>query len=246
MTVILIIDLEATCFENCEIADMEIIEIGACIATPSGEVLDRLSTLVKPEKTIVTRYCTELTGLSVDDLAKAPSLQTAFLQLEHWLDHCELKPDYWMSWGVFDAQLINQECANKNIKVTLPAHHCAKTLFQKRLLPKRRRVGLKKALDICGLRFEGRPHRALNDALNVARLLPYFMAISQGQTKGFPRGKPKPDLEHMRVEWRDFEGERVAQKLQELLAKGWRLKGPEGCKPGMFTTLYWQDLSRKT
>ena len=170
----LIVDLEATCFEGCELGDMEIIEIGACRVDQIGRIEDSFSSFVKPSRSSITAYCTEITNITVRDVAAAPSLALAFNKMHDWLQMSGSHPTNWYSWGAFDRRLIEQECSEKNITHPLPSHLCAKKLFQKRQLPKGKRVGLNKALVLKGLQFEGIPHRALDDALNVARLFTYF------------------------------------------------------------------------
>ena len=70
---LLIVDLEATCWENRgtrkgdpqSIRNMEIIEFGCALATRAGELLDSMSFLVRPAKNPqLSEFCTTLTSIT--------------------------------------------------------------------------------------------------------------------------------------------------------------------------------------
>ena len=70
---LLIVDLEATCWENHiapsgfrqSVDEMEIIEFGCVIATRKGDVLDKRSFLIKPQDNpVLSLFCQQLTSIS--------------------------------------------------------------------------------------------------------------------------------------------------------------------------------------
>ena len=70
---IIIIDLEATCWQGAVPAgqENEIIEIGLSVLdTLTGEISKNQGILVKPQRSSVSEFCTELTTITQDLLDK--------------------------------------------------------------------------------------------------------------------------------------------------------------------------------
>jgi inhibitor of KinA sporulation pathway (predicted exonuclease) len=64
---IIVVDIESTCWEAAIPAgqESEIIEIGVCtVDIASGRRLEKESILVKPERSKVSQFCTQLTTLT--------------------------------------------------------------------------------------------------------------------------------------------------------------------------------------
>jgi inhibitor of KinA sporulation pathway (predicted exonuclease) len=174
---ILVIDLEATCADDRSIAstEMEIIEIGAVWATPESTVLDRFQTFVRPlERPQLTAFCIDLIGIEQGDVDTAPLFPTAAHALRQFVDKHQRPGAFWTSWGAYDFNQIERDCHRHQIANPIPLpHENAKRLFAKRQRTGKA-VGMTKACDLVDLRIEGRHHRALDDALNIARLLPWI------------------------------------------------------------------------
>ena len=69
---VLVVDIEATCWEGAipPGQESEIIEIGLCLLdVATGERRDKTSLLVRPERSTVSPFCTELTTLTPADVA---------------------------------------------------------------------------------------------------------------------------------------------------------------------------------
>ena len=174
--VILVIDLEAPCAEDHSIPpeEMEIIEIGAVWATQEGTVLDRFQAFVRPlQRPRLTPFCIALTGIQQADVDGARLFSSAAHDLRIFAGRYRAPDAGWMSWGDYDRKQIERDCRRHAIgdPLELP-HENAKRLFAKRQRLGKA-VGLAKACELAGLTLEGRHHRALDDALNVARLLPF-------------------------------------------------------------------------
>ena len=63
---IVVVDIEATCWENKTPENMEsdIIEVGICLLdVETGEITDNRGIIVKPERSTVSDFCTELTTI---------------------------------------------------------------------------------------------------------------------------------------------------------------------------------------
>jgi inhibitor of KinA sporulation pathway (predicted exonuclease) len=169
----LVVDLEATCDqpESFPRDESEIIEIGAVLVdattlAPQGEFQSFVRPIWHPT---LTPFCTELTSITQEQVAHAPMLRAALGALQRWLP----QPVTLASWGAYDKNQFRRESQRK--RVTLPwdsQHLNIKEAFGKLV---GRRMGVGQALRHLGLRFEGTPHRGIDDARNIVRLLPYAL-----------------------------------------------------------------------
>ncbi len=179
-TPVLVIDLEATCCDQGTISpeQMEIIEVGAVWAEPSGEVIDTFQRFVQPlERPQLTSFCRSLTHIEQADIDTALDWPKVAIELTEFASR--YPGPYWGSWGAYDRRQIEHECVRHSIENPLAAmpHVNLKGSFAKARSIKQ--VGMSTALQIVGLKLEGDHHRALADAQNIARLLPWSMKKSQ-------------------------------------------------------------------
>jgi len=171
---ILVIDLEATCCDQGTIPpeQMEVIELGAVWATPTGEVIDTLQRFVQPmERPQLTSFCRSLTHIEQASIDTAPHWPTVAAELAEFARR--YSGQCWGSWGAYDRRQIERECARQGIADPLAGlpHVNLKATFAK--ARKIKQVGMATALQIAGLELDGDHHRALADARNIARLLPW-------------------------------------------------------------------------
>ncbi len=186
----LVIDLEATTCRDGSVPrdERETIEIGAVLVRAETlEVDAEFSTLVRPVRhPTLTPFCTALTTITQPMLAEAPLFPAAMAALAR---HLPLSPPdmRFCSWGEFDRRQLERDCAYHGIAYPLPSHLDLKERFAK-VIRSRRPFGVAEALGICGLEFVGTMHRALDDARNIARLLPWILGRSAvpaiGRTPG--------------------------------------------------------------
>ena len=173
-THILVIDLEATCDEGDGLAadDMEVIEIGAVWATAEGEVLEEFQALVRPTLHPISDFCQELTGIRQADVDTAPLFPEVAAQLASFAQRYP-EATMWGSWGKFDDKQIQRDCQRHGVASPLPAlsHVNLKRQFAKSR--KIKEVGMARALQMVGLPLDGAHHRGLDDARNIAKLLPW-------------------------------------------------------------------------
>lgn len=175
---ILVIDLEATCDDDGGIAtdEMEIIEIGACWATATGEVHDQFQSFVRPLlRPTLTPFCASLTGISQIDVDTARPFAEVAFDLNKFACLYASSERYWTSWGAYDRKQIERDCLRHSIPSPIPMPH----FNAKRRFAKAQRigkeVGMAKALELAGIPLLGAHHRALDDARNIARLLPWIL-----------------------------------------------------------------------
>jgi len=177
---ILVIDLEATCADDDSLptGQMEVIEIGACWADFEGNVLDRFQCFARPIlRPALTPFCMALTGIRQADIDSAPPFPAAAAALRQFADRHREAGATWASWGKWDARQIERDCARHGVPDPLQLEHQnAKRLFAK-AQKIGKEVGLAKACELAGLTFAGTHHRALDDAQNVARLLPFALGL---------------------------------------------------------------------
>jgi inhibitor of KinA sporulation pathway (predicted exonuclease) len=177
-SLILVVDLEATCANDRSLPPeaMEIIEIGAVWATGSGTIIDRFQAFVRPlERPVLTAFCTALTGIRQADVDAAPLFPVAASSL-HEFANLHRGPDAaWASWGDYDRKQIERDCARHRMTDPLPLpHENAKRLFAEHQQIGKA-IGMDKACSLVGIDLEGQLHRALDDAINTARLLPWVL-----------------------------------------------------------------------
>lgn len=176
---ILVIDFEMTCDEGdrMPINEMEIIEIGAVWAAVDGHVLAEFQTLARPKlHPQLTSYCRQLIGITQTDIDAAPMLHIAMDRLAQFAEIHTTEDALWGSWGQSDAQQLAHDCARHGTRNPLEkfAHVNLKREFAKRRRGMKQ-VGMKKALALVGLPLQGTHHRGLDDARNIAKLLPWTL-----------------------------------------------------------------------
>jgi inhibitor of KinA sporulation pathway (predicted exonuclease) len=176
----LIIDLEATTEEGgWPVQDMEIIEIGASLVDGGGHEIEHFQRFVRPtRRPHLTHFCRQLTQISQADVDAAAPLSVVWLLFERWLLAHQSQLAGWASWGDYDRVQLEQEWNTHGLHSCLrQASHIdlKKRFAETRQLP--RPIGLKMALNLAGMQFQGQQHRALNDARNTARLLPLVLPV---------------------------------------------------------------------
>ena len=173
----LVVDLEATCCNNNEFPRhcMEIIEIGAVLLDSENKTVSTFQTFVKPTvHPSLTDFCKELTTITQDQVDTAPSFNVAMTSFLNWLhEHVIAFYDFY-SWGDFDKNIIARQAKSLNYKnpkldVLLSNHYNLKQIFA--IKNDVKPMGVSAALKFKGLKFEGMPHRAKNDAINIAKLI---------------------------------------------------------------------------
>lgn len=171
----LVIDLEATTEEGgWPIAEMEIIEIGACIVHSDGREIDHFERFVRPaRRPQLTPFCRELTHIQQGQIDSAAPLPLIWAQFERWLSHHRTHLEGWVSWGDYDRQHFVVQWQQHQLTSglsSLPHINLKQRFAEARHLQKP--CGLNTALQLAGMHFNGQQHRALTDARNTARLIP--------------------------------------------------------------------------
>jgi inhibitor of KinA sporulation pathway (predicted exonuclease) len=173
---LVVIDLEATTSNDGALPrdEMETIEIGAVLVDVADlSIQGEFQCFVRPVRhPTLLAFCTELTGISQDMLADAPRFPEAMASL---LAAMPLRAAEvaWGSWGKFDDTQLRRDCAWHGMDYPMPPHVNLKATFGAGGRRRRVPMGMAEALRRCGLNLEGAHHRALDDARNISRLLPW-------------------------------------------------------------------------
>lgn len=168
---IIVVDVESTCWQGSKPAgqESEIIEIGICtVDIASLQRLEKESILVKPERSTVSEFCTQLTTLTQPQVEQGIAFEAACSILKKkYLS----KERIWASYGDYDRRQFERQC--QSLKVSYPfgtRHINVKSLCAIiRALPEE--VGMDKALELLNLPLEGTHHRGGDDAWNIAGIL---------------------------------------------------------------------------
>jgi inhibitor of KinA sporulation pathway (predicted exonuclease) len=168
---ILVVDVEATCWEGSvpEGQENEIIEVGLCmLEVATGVRLEKQSILVKPTRSEVSSFCTQLTTLTPEQVAQGiPFADACAILQTRYLSNQRV----WASYGEYDRQIFERQCHAENVSYPFSTRHLnIKTLFALQHALSRE-LGLEGALRFLDLPLEGTHHRGDDDAWNIARIL---------------------------------------------------------------------------
>ncbi|MEV1098855.1 3'-5' exonuclease [Streptomyces sp. NPDC049952] len=170
-----VMDVEATCWDGQPPPGSvnEIIEIGLTVVDLSaGRRSSRHRVLVRPARSAVSSFCTELTGLTQAEVDRGVTFAEACRILVEEFGAGE-RP--WASWGDYDRRQFARQSRADGVAYPFgfPAertHTNAKAVFAESY-GLRRKPGMDQALRIAGLPLEGRHHRGEDDAWNIAALV---------------------------------------------------------------------------
>jgi inhibitor of KinA sporulation pathway (predicted exonuclease) len=173
----LVIDLEATTSDDGSLPpeQMETVEIGAVLVDARTlEPVVEFQSFVQPVRhPKLLPFCTKLTGITRAMVDDAPRFPEAFAALRAKLiDHRH--PLLFCSWGRYDRIQLERDCALHGILNNMPEHVNLKTRFTD-VQGIKKKLGMAQALKLCGLPLEGAHHRGIDDARNIARMLPWIV-----------------------------------------------------------------------
>ena len=172
----LVVDLEATTSDDGSLPpeQMETIEIGAVIVSAATlEVVDEFQSFVRPVRhPQLLPFCTTLTSITQAMVDGAPLFPEAFGALQAKL--AGRYPVIFASWGRYDRLQLQRDCIQHRVPFHLAPHWNVKVAFSEAQQLKKK-LGLSQAVKHCGLSFEGTAHRGIDDARNIARLLPWIV-----------------------------------------------------------------------
>lgn len=166
-----VVDIEATCWDGQPPpgAVSEIIEIGLTVVDlRARRRLARHRVLVRPARSAVSAFCTELTGLTQQEVDTGLPFREAcaLLASEH---AAGARP--WASWGDYDRNQFTRQCRATATPYPFGRRHTNAKIPFTLTHGLRKRPGMATALRIAGLPLEGRHHSGADDAWNIAALI---------------------------------------------------------------------------
>ena len=166
-----ILDLEMTCWESdYPPRTKEVIELAAVMLDAFGSEMHRFQRIVQPElNPRLSWYCSNLTGIVQEDVDEASTFPACHRDFEVWLDQAT-ESILMVTWGAYDLPVLEDSCARYNITPDHDYMHLDAKHAYHEMRHLNERLGLVKTMKREGLEFEGDHHRALPDALNLARL----------------------------------------------------------------------------
>lgn len=183
----LVVDLEATCCDRQSIPrqQMEIIEIGAVmVEAKSFNIISEFQTFIKPVRhTILTDFCQQLTSISQVQVDNAPFYREAIAIFKKWID--QYPNVIFSSWGDYDRKQFLQDCQFHQVAYPFNSEHINfKKLFSLNQNLKSR-YGMAQALRLAEIELQGTHHRGIDDARNIARLMPFILGIKKLEKHNF-------------------------------------------------------------
>lgn len=166
----IVYDLEATCWRSRKPRKVEIIEIGAVKMNERLEVVGDFCQFVRPKlHPEISPFCTKLTSIVQDDIEDAPLFDEAIEMFEDWVGFDQTR-SMLMSWGEFDRRQFMNDARLHNMELLWLKYWACLQRHYSRWKGSKNQIGLKNALEMEGLSFDGTQHRAIEDARNMGRL----------------------------------------------------------------------------
>ena len=178
---IIVVDIESTCWkkEPPPGEESEIIEVGVCLLdVASATPKEKESILVKPQRSRVSKFCTELTTLTQEQVDKGVSFAQACGVLK---SKYKSPQRVWASYGDYDRNMFEKQTLSRDIKYPFgPRHINVKTLFAL-AYNLEKEVGMPAALEILKIPLEGTHHRGGDDAWNISKILGKLLLQTRGK-----------------------------------------------------------------
>jgi inhibitor of KinA sporulation pathway (predicted exonuclease) len=181
---IVVVDIEATCWDSEPPPgqENEIIEVGVCLLRiANGERTERSSILVRPERSRVSPFCTQLTTLTQAQVDTGCSFAEACAQLK---ERFASDQRLWASYGDYDRQMFERQCRERNVAYPFGKGHLNVKSLLAIAAGMPRELGMERALDYLGVPLEGTHHRGDDDAWNIAAILAKVLMSARA---GLPR-----------------------------------------------------------
>jgi len=168
-----VVDVESTCWDGDvpEGQQTDIIEIGIVRVDTFNRTVGQAfkSKLVLPMSSVVGDFCTELTGITAEEVSSGGvSLGEACTWLrEEWKSH----KIPWASWGDYDRVQFQRCCSRDGVPYPFGRSHLNIKNLHAMMRGNSYSKGMKYALEDLGMVLKGQHHRADSDAHNIARIL---------------------------------------------------------------------------
>jgi 3'-5' exoribonuclease 1 len=171
----IVLDLEATCWENRDQQPNESIEIGAVAINSAKEIVSEIDLFVRPSVyPQLSDFCIQLTSISQSKIDRAPLFTEVFVTFKEWLN--SFGDDYVLcSWGHYDRTQLLNDCTMHQLDTDWLNKHISLKHQYATIKKLRRPIGMKGALNMEKMELDGTHHRGIDDAKNIAKIfIQYF------------------------------------------------------------------------
>jgi inhibitor of KinA sporulation pathway (predicted exonuclease) len=175
--IVLIADLECSCWrtnsEQPKTQFSEIIEIGITeIDIKQLKILRTCSILVKPKSSKISKFCTELTTLTQEQVDSGITLAQACEKLKL---RFKSENRVWSSWGNYDRKQFYKNCKDYNINYPFGQKHMNISNMFALLYGLSEDPNMEDALKYINLPLVGVQHRGDDDSRNIANIFLYIL-----------------------------------------------------------------------
>jgi 3'-5' exoribonuclease 1 len=171
----IILDLEATCWENRNVKPNEIIEIGALCIDENQKILGEFSSFIKPKThPILSDFCIELTTITQSQVDNAPYFPVVLQEFQDWISTFD--DEYFLcSWGFYDKGQFEKDCKLWNLPIHWLKNHISIKHQHAQINNLQKGIGMAQALERENIPLTGTHHRGIDDARNISMIfLKYF------------------------------------------------------------------------
>lgn len=165
----IILDLEATCWQDKGNLQSEIIEIGAVKVNGNFEIESEFSYFIKPKiNPKLSDFCIELTTINQQNIDAANNFSNVIEKFKNWIDISN--PYLLCSWGLYDKNQLISDCELHNLDFDWVMRHISLKHQYPNFKGLKRMVGMNGALTIENLHLDGTHHRGIDDARNITKI----------------------------------------------------------------------------
>jgi 3'-5' exoribonuclease 1 len=171
----IIVDLEATCWQERKGQKSEIIEIGALCVDDHRQILGEFNQIIKPlVHPVLSDFCTELTSITQEMVDKGLHFVESMNHFLDWINSFE--DDYLIcSWGFYDKKQFISDCQLHGMSGDwITDQHISLKHQYAQIKSLSRPIGMKSALKTERMQLEGTHHRGIDDARNIAKIFIRF------------------------------------------------------------------------
>lgn len=179
----LVVDLEATCFENPKQPDLnEIIEIGIILCDADFNILYKWSSFVRPKinKTL-SGFCKKLTHITQEEIDTALEFVDVLQLFQREFETkygIDTKALIWCSWGDWDLKCMINNCKRNSVDIPFGDYENLRTIYiNKRNDGVNNKCGLRDVLIRENIDDITQHHRALYDAEGAARIAKFIKKL---------------------------------------------------------------------
>lgn len=185
-----VIDFEATCENNIQIDNQEIIEFPAVFVNTKTHTIDfEFHSYIRPiHNPVLTPFCTSLTGIEQHTVDQAPEFQEVLKKFEEFMsdhDFClsgegtqGQRTFAFVTHGDWDLKtMLATQCGLSNLEIPSAMKHWINIKTIVKSVYPMRRLGMENVLKELKIPLVGRHHSGIDDSRNIASIVLHMMSV---------------------------------------------------------------------